>query len=163
MNKQLLVPRSWAGSPSPRPALAQGVGADTDRRTVTRIPPQAGHREKRRLALDMLDTLAGWGMKPPVVVADAAHGTNAHLRAGLTDRGIHYMPAVRADVTAHPFDAQPTAPDRTGPVGCRPQPRHRRPAPSRPISARSPPVATPNSPPTSGTYWNGSPPSTARC
>ncbi|CDR17623.1 hypothetical protein GCM10022420_028860 [Streptomyces iranensis] len=78
----------------------------------------------------MLDTLAGWGMRPPVVVADAAYGTNAHLRAGLAQRGIDYTPAVRADVTAHPFDAQPTAPDRKGPVGCWPQPRYRHPAPS---------------------------------
>jgi SRSO17 transposase len=48
----------------------------------------------------MLDTLAGWGMSPPVVVADAAYGTNAHLRAGLADRGIDYVLAVRADVLA---------------------------------------------------------------
>ncbi|MGW7688704.1 IS701 family transposase, partial [Streptomyces asiaticus] len=113
---RLFLPKEWA--------------ADTDRRTVTRIPPEAGHREKWRLALDMLDTLAGWGMRPPVVVADAAYGTNAHLRAGLAERGIDYMLAVRADVTAHPFDAQPTAPDRKGPVGCWPQPRYRHPAPS---------------------------------
>nr|WP_161562971.1 IS701 family transposase [Streptomyces antimycoticus] len=113
---RLFLPKEWA--------------ADTDRRTVTRVPPEAGHREKWRLALDMLDTLAGWGMRPPVVVADAAYGTNAHLRAGLAKRGIDYMLAVRADVTAHPFDAQPTAPDRKGPVGCRPQPRYRHPAPS---------------------------------
>ena len=113
---RLFLPKEWA--------------ADTDRRTVTRIPPEAGHREKWRLALDMLDTLAGWDMRPPVVVADAAYGTNSHLRAGLAERGIDYMLAVRADVTAYPFDAQPTAPDRKGPVGCWPQPRYRHPAPS---------------------------------
>ncbi|WP_425587180.1 IS701 family transposase, partial [Streptomyces violaceusniger] len=111
---RLFLPREWA--------------ADTARRTVTRVPPEAGHREKWRLALDMLDTLADWGMRPPAVVADAAYGTNAHLRAALAERGIDYMLAVRADVTAHPFDAQPTTPDRKGPVGCRPQPRYRHPA-----------------------------------
>lgn len=67
----------------------------------------------------MLDTLAGWGISPPVVVADAAYGSNAHLRAGLAQRGIDYMPAVRADVSAHPFDVQRVAPDRKGPVDCR--------------------------------------------
>lgn len=72
-----------------------------------------------RLALDMLDALADWGMSPPVVVADAAYGTNAHLRAGLAQRGIDYMPAVRADVSAHPFDVQRVAPDRKGPADCR--------------------------------------------
>ncbi|MFF0967198.1 transposase [Streptomyces sp. NPDC003283] len=29
------------------------------------------------MALDMLDELARWGMRPPVVVTDAAYGTNA--------------------------------------------------------------------------------------
>lgn len=49
-------------------------------------PPEATHREKWRLALDMLNTLADWGMTPPVAVADAAYGTNAPLRAALDDR-----------------------------------------------------------------------------
>ncbi|MFG3208021.1 IS701 family transposase [Streptomyces sp. NPDC048192] len=110
--------------------LPRGWDADDDRRRATRVPPEVTHREKWRLALDMLDTLADWGMRPPVVVADAAYGTNAHLRAALTDRGIDYVLAVRADVTAHPFDAEPETPDRNGPIGCWPQPRYRQPAPS---------------------------------
>jgi SRSO17 transposase len=78
----------------------------------------------------MLDTLAGWGMSPPVVVADAAYGTNARLRAGLDERGINYVLAVRGDLSAHPFDAEPEVPDRNGTVGCWPQPRYRQRAPS---------------------------------
>jgi SRSO17 transposase len=81
--------------------LSQEWAADTERRSLTRIPPEVGHREKWRLALDMLDTLADWGMRPPVVVADAAYGTNVHLRAGLTQRGIDYVLAIRAEVSAH--------------------------------------------------------------
>ncbi|MFI6684295.1 IS701 family transposase, partial [Streptomyces sp. NPDC050485] len=96
----------------------------------TNIPPGVTHREKRRLALDMLDTLADWGMTPPAVVADAAYGTNGHLRAALNDRQLAYVLAIRADVTAHPFDAKPEAPARNGPIGCRPQPRYRHRAPS---------------------------------
>ena len=113
---RLFLPREWE--------------ADSHRRTAARVPPEAGHREKWRLALDMLDTLADWGMRPPVVVADAAYGTNAHLRAALADRGIDYVLDVRGGVTAHPFDTEPEAPDRDGPVGCWPQPRYRQPAPS---------------------------------
>uniref|UniRef100_UPI003F4A1315 IS701 family transposase n=1 Tax=Streptomyces sp. 1222.5 TaxID=1881026 RepID=UPI003F4A1315 len=113
---RLFLPKEWA--------------ADTGRRTATRVPPGIGHSEKWRLALGMLDELAGWSMTPPVVVADAAYGTNAHLRAGLTERGIDYVLAVRADVSAHPFDAQPVAPERKGPIGCWPQPRYRHHAPS---------------------------------
>ncbi|WP_405771717.1 IS701 family transposase [Actinacidiphila glaucinigra] len=113
---RLFLPQEWA--------------ADTDRRTSTRIPPEVGHREKWRLALDMLDALATWGMTPPVVVADAAYGTNAHLRAALTERDIAYVLAIRANVTAHALDTEPEAPERRGDTGCWPQPRYRHPAPS---------------------------------
>ncbi|MEV5433048.1 IS701 family transposase, partial [Streptomyces sp. NPDC052701] len=118
---RLFLPKEWC--------------SDTERRALARVPSEVTHREKWRLALDMLDELADWGMRPPVVVADAAYGTNAHLRAGLTDRKIDYVPAVRADVSAHPFDAQPVAPERKSPVGCRPQPRYRHRAPS--VAARA--------------------------
>ncbi|WP_393101765.1 IS701 family transposase [Streptomyces sp. LN325] len=104
--------------------------ADSHRRTRTLIPVEVTHREKWRLALDMLDSLADWGMTPPAVVADAAYGTNAHLRAGLSARGLTYVLSIRSDVSAHPFDAQPMAPDRKGDVGCWPQPRYRQKAPS---------------------------------
>ncbi len=110
---RLFLPRSWE--------------ADNDRRTSTRVPSEVTHREKWRLALDMLDTLAEWDMRPPVVVADAAYGTNAHFRAALTDPGIHYVLAIRADVSAHPIDARPEAPPRNGPLL-----RPRRPHPPRP-------------------------------
>ncbi|WP_229701458.1 transposase [Streptomyces camponoticapitis] len=63
-------------------------------------------------------------------MAGAAYGTNARFRAGLAQREIDYMLAIRADVSAHPFDARPTDPDRNGPVGCWPQPRYRHRAPS---------------------------------
>ncbi|MFI9617273.1 IS701 family transposase [Streptomyces sp. NPDC052023] len=108
---RLFLPEEWA--------------ADSHRRTRTLIPPEVVHREKWRLALDMLDGLADWGMTPPAVVADAAYGTNAHLRAGLSKRGLTYVLSIRSDVSAHPFDAQPMAPDRKGDVGCWPQPRYR--------------------------------------
>ncbi|MFH8993241.1 IS701 family transposase, partial [Streptomyces sp. NPDC017940] len=113
---RLFLPKEWA--------------SDAGRRARTRIPPEVTHREKWRLALDMLDTLAGWGMTPPAVVADAAYGTNAHLRTALSDRGLAYVLAIRTDVVAHPLDAKPVAPARNGPVGCWPQPRYRDPAPS---------------------------------
>ncbi|MFG2800005.1 IS701 family transposase [Streptomyces pseudovenezuelae] len=113
---RLFLPKEWA--------------SDTDRRDLTRIPPEVTHREKWRLALDMLDTLTDWGMTPPVVVADAAYGTNAQLRTALADRQLAYVLAVRSDVSAHPFEAEPLALARNGPVGCWPQPRYRQTAPS---------------------------------
>lgn len=107
---QLLLPKEWDG--------------DAERRRRCRAPDEVGHREKWRLALDTFDELAGWGLVPPVVVADAGHGQNADFRDGLNQRGIGYVVAVRSDVTVHPHHAQPTAPAWSG-TGRRPQPRYR--------------------------------------
>ncbi len=57
------------------------------RRARARIPAGARYRPKWQLALDMLDELAGWGLTPLVVAADAGYGTNAEFRAGLAERG----------------------------------------------------------------------------
>ena len=113
---RLFLPQEWASDPV--------------RRGRARIPADVTHREKWRLALDMLDTLAAWGMTPPVVVADAAYGTNAHLRTALSERGLAYVLTVRSDVSAHPFETKPVAPARKGAIGCWPQPRYRQTAPS---------------------------------
>ncbi|MEU1453548.1 transposase [Streptomyces avermitilis] len=79
----------------------------------------------------MLDTLTGWDMRPPVVVADAACDPHAHLRTALSERGLDYVLAtVGSEVSAHPFEAEPVAPARNEAIGCRPQPRRRHPAPS---------------------------------
>ncbi|MFE9468639.1 IS701 family transposase [Streptomyces virginiae] len=112
--------------------LPRSREADNDRRTSTRVPSEITHREKWRLPWTCSTHWAEWDMRPPIVVADAAYGTNAHFRAALTDRGIHYVLPVRADVSAHPLDAQPEAPPRNGPVGCWPQPATDTPHPRRP-------------------------------
>ena len=106
---RLFVPGEWAH--------------DAERREKTGMPPEVGHREKWRLALDTLDELAGWGLVPPVVVADAGYCQNADFRAGLDSRGIDYVVAVRSDVTVHPHDAPPTMPTWSG-HGRKPQPRY---------------------------------------
>ncbi len=107
---RLFAPQEWADDPV--------------RRRKTQIPQEVGHREKWRLALDSIDELAGWGFLPPVLVADAGYGQNADFRDGLDGRGIGYVVAVRSDVTAHPHDAQPSAPAWSG-NGRKPQPLYR--------------------------------------
>ena len=107
---RLFVPREWADDPV--------------RRRKTGIPDEVGHREKWRLALDSIDELTGWGLVPPVLVADAGYGQNADFRDGLERRGIGYVVAIRSDATVHPHDAVPTAPTRSG-NGRKPQPRYR--------------------------------------
>jgi SRSO17 transposase len=68
--------------PRSRPRRRSGPGGPR-----AGIPDAERHREKWRLALDMLDELAGWQLAPPVVVADAGYGNTAEFRAGLTERG----------------------------------------------------------------------------
>jgi SRSO17 transposase len=80
----------------------------------------------------MLDELAGWGLRPPVVVADAGYGNNGDFRAGITARGSHYVCQVDGDLTAQAADAVPTLKPYSG-RGRRPRPRYR----TRPIGLRT--------------------------
>ncbi|GAA1203624.1 IS701-like element ISBj9 family transposase [Streptomyces hebeiensis] len=109
---RLFLPRQWA--------------RDRARRRVTGVPEEVGHREKWRLALDGLDELAGWGLTPPLVVADAGYGQNADFRHALDQRGLRWIVGIRGNVTVQPHDAVPTAPAWSG-NGRKPQPRYRTP------------------------------------
>jgi SRSO17 transposase len=106
----LFVPAEWEG--------------DAARRAKTKIPEQVGHREKWRLALDLLDQAALWGLVPWVTVADAGYGQIAEFRAGLAEREIGYVVAVRADTVAQPGAACPSTPVWSG-NGPKPRPRYR--------------------------------------
>lgn len=118
---RLFVPQEWADDPV--------------RRRRTGALEEIRHREKWRLALDVLDELASRGLVPPVV-ADAGYGQNADFRDGLERRGIGYVVAIRSDVTVHPHDAVPTAPPCSG-NGRKPQPRYRdKPSPVAALVAR---------------------------
>jgi SRSO17 transposase len=78
---------------------------DAERRARAKIPDKVRHRPKWQLALDMLDELAGWGLRPPVVVADAGYGENGDFRAGLEERDLRYVVQVRGSTSAHPAGA----------------------------------------------------------
>ncbi len=109
---RLFLPKEW--------------DADTQRRRVTGVPDEIGHREKWRLVLDVLDELAAWGLVPPVVVADAGYGQNADFRHALAERDIPWVVGVRGDLTVQPHDAAPAAPPWSG-NGRKPQRRYRQP------------------------------------
>jgi len=100
----------------------------TARRAKSKIPDEARYAPKWRLALDMLDELATWGHRAPVLTADAGYGQVAAFRTGLVERDIRYVVAVTATTTAHPGDAEPAPVPYAG-VGKRPVPRY--PAPAR--------------------------------
>ncbi|OEJ56477.1 hypothetical protein BGM19_38055 [Streptomyces agglomeratus] len=112
------VPISW------RLFLPAEWQDDTARRAKAGVPEEVGHREKWRLALDLIDEAIGWGLEPKVIVADAGYGQNNAFRQALADRGLDFVVAVRADESAHPADAVPTAPAWSG-TGRKPAVRYR--------------------------------------
>ncbi|WUI23705.1 transposase [Streptomyces sp. NBC_00425] len=58
----------------------------------------------------MLDTLAAWRLKSPVVVADAGYGVSTPFRLGLEQRGLAYVLGLTGKEVAHPEDAEPHRP-----------------------------------------------------
>jgi SRSO17 transposase len=121
---RLFCPQSWDDTALQDPVAAAGARR---RRELARIPAEARHAEKWRLALEMIDEMTGpggWGVLEeitaagggrPVVVADAGYGDNALFRGGLTDRGWRYVLAVKGTVSARPHDAVPEARAHGGP------------------------------------------------
>lgn len=76
---RLFLPESWDPA---SPAATAGVDQRCAR---AQIPDDVGHREKWRLGLDMIDEVIGWGLRAPLIVADAGYGDEAKgPRAGLT-------------------------------------------------------------------------------
>ncbi|MEU4626953.1 transposase [Actinoplanes sp. NPDC023801] len=97
------------------------------RRAASRIPDDERYRPKWLMALEMLDELAGWGLRPPLLTADAGYGQVAEFRQGLTDRNIAYIVATTSSTTAQPGHAEPVAVTYAG-VGKYPTPRYPHPA-----------------------------------
>jgi SRSO17 transposase len=107
---RLFLPESW--------------DQDLERRARAHVPQRVGHRPKWQLALDMLDELAGWGLAPPVVVADAGYGESGEFRLGLESRQLAYVVQVKATTSAYPeMVARQAVP--YGGRGRRPQARYR--------------------------------------
>jgi SRSO17 transposase len=109
---RLFLPESWDG--------------DVERRAACRVPARVRHRPKWQLALDMVDELEGWGLSPPVLVADAGYGDAGEFRQGLDDRQIPYVVQVKADTSAYPEQARPERLPYTG-RGQPSKPRYRQP------------------------------------
>lgn len=123
---RLFIPKSWDAS------MIDSADDDSDvaagirrRRARSRIPEQVRHREKWRLALDMLDEVigdeadgdqegAGWGLARRPVVADAGYGDTTEFRLGLQARGLRYVVAVKGATSAYPADAVPVTPPYSG-------------------------------------------------
>ncbi|MFH8477184.1 transposase [Streptomyces sp. NPDC018000] len=77
-------------------------------RQPTPASPSERHREKWRLALDMIDEVRdNWELPDLPVVADAGYGDATGFREGLTERGLPTRsrskpPRPRTPATPHP-------------------------------------------------------------
>ena len=138
INWALFVPESWDDTTT---TDADTVALIRRRRARCRIPDRVRHREKRRLALDMLDQVTGapaddsvegehrvdgggWGLPPRTVVADAGYGDITGFRLGLERRGLRFVVAVKPSTSAYSVDSVPTAAAYAG-RGRPPKPRYR--------------------------------------
>jgi SRSO17 transposase len=138
---RLFCPQSWDDT-----ALADPVAAARARRrrAQARIPDDVRHREKWRLALEMIGEMTGpggWGVLEeitaaggarPVVVTDAGYGDNTTFRVELDARGWRYAVAVKGTTSAYAGDAQPVTRTLGGGPGRPPRPAY----PGPPVNLR---------------------------
>lgn len=116
---RLFVPESWD------PATP----GTSERRRKAGMPDDAKHGEKWRLGLAMIDEVTGWGLRPPLIVADAGYGDAAEFRQELDNRNLTWIVGVNCAHTAFTEDTQRTAPPYKG-AGRRPPLIYRDAAPS---------------------------------
>ncbi|WTP83436.1 transposase [Streptomyces sp. NBC_00178] len=57
----------------------------------------------------LLDNVTGWGLKAPVVVADAGYGVSTPFRHGLEERGLSYVLAHFQAVTSGLYPREPSS------------------------------------------------------
>ncbi|WP_050986899.1 IS701 family transposase [Saccharomonospora xinjiangensis] len=92
VNWRLFVPLEWN---------REGPVAETSRRRHRcGVPRTETHRPLWVLAVEMLDDLVGWGLRPPVVVAGDGYGDSDGFRAALDRRGLPYVVRVGGEVVA---------------------------------------------------------------
>jgi len=124
-NWRLFCPPSWDDTTIDDAAKAATVRA---KRARAGIPDEVRHREKWRLALDMLDQMINeWGLPGLPVVADSGYGDATAFRLGLAERGLSSIVQVDPTATAQPGDAVPVTRPYPG-RGRRPKPAYPEPA-----------------------------------
>src|SRR3954470_23228640 len=122
---RLFLPKSWDDTTTDDTDLAATIRR---RRVRCKIPDPVRHREKWRLALDMLDEVLGepaadgWGLPARPVVGDAGYGDATEFRRGLAARACPMWSRSRARPA--PTRPAPCAPPYAG-RGRPPTPRYR--------------------------------------
>jgi SRSO17 transposase len=95
------------------------------RREKAKLPEDVHHTEKWRLALQMIDELVGWQIKPPVILGDGAYGDITEFRSGLEERELSYVLDVKGTTSAYREDVKPSQPPKPEGRGRPPGARYR--------------------------------------
>lgn len=69
--------------------------SDRDRCEAAGVPEDVDYAPKWQLGLALIDQALGWGVHPPVTLADSGYGDTTEFRDGLTARGLVYNVAVK--------------------------------------------------------------------
>jgi len=101
---RLFIPKEWD----------EESEFNEDRRLKAKLPQDVQHTEKWRQALEMIDELISWGIKPPPVLGDGAYGDTTGLRMGLEERELEYVLDVKGGTSAYREDAEPELPAYEG-------------------------------------------------
>jgi SRSO17 transposase len=129
-NWRLFCPSSWDETTIDDTDIAEQARV---RRARAGVPDDVRHREKWRLALDMLEEMTeDWQLPKLPVVGDSGYGDATEFRLGLAQRGFTYVLEVDPTATAYPSDAVPADRPYRG-RGPRPAPAY----PDKPSSLRA--------------------------
>ena len=108
---RLFLPESWLEAPD---RLDKAGVPESERRALS----------KGEIALELLDAIRAENVLPgQVVVGDSGYGVSGPLRAGLTERGLHYVLGVTAEMVVFTEEPRWVEPGPSG--GGRPRRRHR--------------------------------------
>lgn len=94
----LYLPKSWA--------------FDRKRRRKAGVPEEVVFQTKPQIALAQIRSAQARGVRPGVVIADAAYGSDTAWRETLTELGLPYAVGVFSSVTAWPPGVKPLPPAR---------------------------------------------------
>ena len=119
---RLYLPEDWAN--------------DAARRRKAHVPDDVKFRTKPEIALRQIKAALMAGVARGVVLTDAAYGSDAGFRAGVTEMGLIYAVAVQSTISVWPPGMEPLPPKPWSGRGRKPS-RARREGDHRPVSAKT--------------------------
>ena len=98
---------------------------DGERCRKAGVPESTPFCTKGELALELIDRLRGWGLRPHPILADAGYGNHTEFRQGLANRQLPYVVGVESNTGVWDKPTQRVQPRRRGGRGRPPRPYYR--------------------------------------